>query len=85
MYKVIVYFTDKQDNDHVYRAGDKFPRSGLKVSAERLKELASASNLRGKPVIEEIKTEKKSGAKNAKEVNTVTTKSTKKGGKKNAD
>lgn len=55
MYRVIEYFTDLQDNDHEYRAGDTFPREGLKVSEARLAELASAENLRGTPVIELVK------------------------------
>ena len=29
MYKVIKYFTDLQDNEHPYNAGDTFPRDGL--------------------------------------------------------
>ena len=44
MYKVIKYFTDLQDNEHPYNAGDTFPRDGLTVSRERIIELATASN-----------------------------------------
>ena len=36
MYKVIKYFTDLQDNEHPYNAGDTFPRDGLTVSRERI-------------------------------------------------
>ena len=54
MYKVIVDFADLQDKEHVYRAGDNFPRSGFSVSEERLKELASAANKRGYPLIKEV-------------------------------
>lgn len=57
MYKVLRYFTDLQDNNHPYKAGDEFPRKGLNVTAERLKELSTAKNRRGIPVIEEIKEE----------------------------
>lgn len=55
MYRVIEYFTDLQDDDHEYRAGDTFPREDLKVSEARLAELASDKNLRGTPVIELVK------------------------------
>ena len=61
MYKVIVYFTDLQDNGHPYHIGDAFPRKGVNVSKERLDELSSGRNKRKKPLIEfiaEKKTEK---------------------------
>lgn len=58
MYRVIEYFTDLHDDDHEYREGDVFPREGIKVSKERLEELASAENLRGIPLIELVEPEK---------------------------
>lgn len=54
MYKVIKYFTDLQDNDYPYNAGDKFPRKGLKVTDERLAELAGSDNKRGEPLIVKV-------------------------------
>lgn len=45
-YKVIKYFTDLQDNNHAYHAGDEFPREGLEVSEERIKELSTKKNRR---------------------------------------
>lgn len=51
MYKVIKYFTDLQDNEHPYNAGDTFPRDGLTVSRERIIELATASNKQSTPLI----------------------------------
>lgn len=53
IYKVITNFTDLQDNNHRYITGDKFPRDGYEVSSERLKELSTDMNRRGKPVIVE--------------------------------
>ena len=53
-YKVIHYFTDLQDFNHPYKVGDTFPRLGLKVSNERLEELASSKNKQGKPLIEKM-------------------------------
>lgn len=50
-YKVIHYFTDLQDFNHPYHVGDTFPREGMKVSEERLKELSTSKNKQGKPLI----------------------------------
>lgn len=54
-YKVIHYFTDLQDFNHPYKVGDTFPRLGLKVSEERLKELSSNKNKQKKPLIQLVK------------------------------
>ena len=54
MYKCKVFFTDLHDNSFEYRPGDVFPRSGLKVSKERIEELATNKNRRGKPLIEKV-------------------------------
>lgn len=53
-YKVIHYFQDLQDFNHKYQVGDTFPRLGLKVTDDRLKELASSNNKQGKPLIEKV-------------------------------
>ena len=65
MYKVIKQFHDLQDATktkngmvyHEYNVGDEYPRKGLKVSEERLKELSGKDNKRGTPLIEEAKEE----------------------------
>lgn len=57
MYRVIHFFTDLQDNGYEYRAGDKFPRTGISVSEKRLKELATVNNKQGKPLIELVRDE----------------------------
>lgn len=54
MYKCKVFFTDLHDKSFEYRPGDIFPRSGLKVSKERIEELLSTNNRRGKPLIEKV-------------------------------
>lgn len=71
MYKAIETFTDLQDNNHRYQAGDIFPREGLKVTKKRLEDLLTGNNKRHKPMIEEIPEETKKpvpkkGKKNAK-------------------
>ena len=53
-YKAKEHFIDLQDNNYSYNVGDIFPRSGYDVSEERIEELASSDNLRGRPVIERI-------------------------------
>ena len=57
MYKVINFFTDLQDFNHPYKVGDVFPRQGMNVSEERLKELAGSRKKQGKPLIEKIEEE----------------------------
>ena len=47
MYRVKVFFTDLQDNDYAYHAGDAFPRDGMTASVDRIKELSSTQNKRG--------------------------------------
>ena len=54
MYKVIKAFTDLHDNDYPYSVGDIFPRSGIKVTDKRVKELSGRANKQGVPLIEEI-------------------------------
>lgn len=58
MYRVIAYFTDLQDGGHAYNVGDIFPREGVTVSDQRLKELSGAENKRGKALIEAVKSKK---------------------------
>ena len=57
MYRVLTDFSDLQDKEHVYRAGDEFPRLGLSVTEERIKELTGFSNRRNRPLIELVKSE----------------------------
>lgn len=64
MYKVVKRFYDLQDSVktkegvvyHEYKEGDLFPRTGRKVSEERLKELSGKDNRRGVPLIVEVAT-----------------------------
>lgn len=86
MYKAISYFKDMKDNMHPYSPGDTFPRAGLSVSEERLNELSTANNRRGKPVIELVKEKKKAEPKKEEVEDVIEEpKPKKKGKKKDAD
>ena len=69
-YKVIVAFSDLEDNGHLYKAGDKYPRDGVSPVESRVEFLSTSRNLIGKPVIERIaeNEETKEVAKEAKPV-----------------
>ena len=58
MYKAIEYFDDLQDNCYTYKVGDTYPRAGYEPSPERVKELLSSENKRGRAVIAEVKATK---------------------------
>lgn len=53
-YKAIHFFTDLQDFNHPYEAGEVFPRPGMVVSEERIKELLSNKNKQGRAVIQYV-------------------------------
>lgn len=57
-YRVIEGFYDLQDpennNYHLYNVGDKYPRTGLYPTPERIAFLLSASNKLGRPVIDVV-------------------------------
>lgn len=54
MYTVIEHFTDLQDHGFKYHVGDVYPHMGYKPNNERIKELLSGNNKRGRAVIAEI-------------------------------
>lgn len=66
MYKVIVAFTDLQDNNYPYKVNDTFPRNGFDVLPSRLKELSTTANRRGIALIKEIEEEPKTKKSNKK-------------------
>ena len=53
-YTVLRYFTDLQDNNYAYRAGDTYPRKGMSPSTERIEELASDKNKQHTPLIKAV-------------------------------
>lgn len=44
IYRVVKGFTDLQDQNHYYKAGDIYPRDGLDVSSQRIEELSGTNN-----------------------------------------
>ena len=58
MYIVLHYFTDLKDHGHAYKAGDVFPRKGVTATPERIAELSSDKNRRGKALIKLVEEEK---------------------------
>lgn len=54
MYRVVKFFTDLQDGDHPYHVGEAFPRDGVEVTEERIKELSGKENRQGVPLIENV-------------------------------
>lgn len=49
-------FKDLQDQNHVYRKGDYYPRKG-RAKKDRVEELTTDQNAHGVPLIEEIRDE----------------------------
>lgn len=54
-YRVLKYFTDKEDHEYPYNEGDIYPREGLDVEPGRFLELSTSANIRGEKLIEEIR------------------------------
>lgn len=53
-FTVIAPFADAQDSNHVYIAGDSYPRDGYTPTRERLEALTSSDNARGYALIKWI-------------------------------
>lgn len=66
MYRVICAFFDLTDNDFAYKSGDVFPRCGLIVSDERIKELSGRGNRLHRPLIEAVEEKPKSSRRKTK-------------------
>ena len=54
MYRVISGFFDLQDNQYFYPLGALYPREGLEVSAERIRQLSTADNRMGYALIARV-------------------------------
>lgn len=54
MYKVIRYFTDLHDENYPYCVGDTYPRIGIEVTEDRVRELSGCDNKQHMPLIEEV-------------------------------
>lgn len=45
---------DLEDNNHIYKKGDIYPREGLEVTKKRIKELSSTKNKIGEILIQKV-------------------------------
>ena len=62
---IVIYnkgFKDLEDNNHLYRKGDIYPREGLEPTKKRIKELTSEKNKIGKILIQKIEVEEETNA-----------------------
>lgn len=50
-------WVDLQDNNYKYKQGDIYPREGLEVSEERIKELSTIKNKLGEVLIQKVENE----------------------------
>lgn len=53
-YIVLELFADVQDGYRNYEPGDSYPRAGYEPSEERIEELSTDTNRRGRPVIKVV-------------------------------
>ena len=51
-------WVDLQDNKYEYKKGDPYPRAGLEVSEERIKELSSENNKLKEVLIQKVEKNK---------------------------
>lgn len=52
-YIVVKDFKDLQDNNHIYRVGDTYPRKGKSLK-KRIEELSTTANKRKEILIKEV-------------------------------
>lgn len=55
MWVAVERFADAHDGNHIYEAGDRFPRPGFTVTEERLAELSGWGNRLRHPLITQEK------------------------------
>lgn len=65
-------FKDLEDNNHIYRKGDIYPREGLEPTKKRIKELSSEKNKIGKILIQKVEIEEEQNTEEVKEEKEVT-------------
>ncbi len=82
-YMVVSAFKDLEDNEHIYIVGDEYPRADKsidEISKERIEQLTTTNNKKGRVLIKEIKAEEKIAEpeKTEEQKNETTTKTTRK-------
>ncbi|MFE4523423.1 hypothetical protein ACFRCQ_15140 [Cytobacillus firmus] len=66
-FKVVNDFTDLEDNNTRYKAGDEYPKGDHKPSKKRIEELSNIHPKHKRVFIEEIKVETKAKKSKSKE------------------
>lgn len=69
-YTVVKFFTDLEDQNYTYEAGDSYPRAGLKPTKKRISQLSSSKNKQGTPLIEKQCELPKQGSKEQEQATT---------------
>ena len=54
MYEVIRQFCDREQSDHIFEVGDKYPLEGYTPSKERISNLANGNNEYGEIYIKSV-------------------------------
>lgn len=54
LYKVEVQFLDGQDDNHLYKVGDIYPRVGINPTQKRIEELSTDNNRRNVVAISKL-------------------------------
>ena len=67
MYKVLETFSDIRDHGYIYKVGEEYPRSGMEPNEKRISELSTSRNLLHRPLILEIREERKTRKKKVAE------------------
>ena len=65
-YVTAVKFRDLQDNDHIYQAGEPYPRKGVTATEERINQLLTGNNPSGLKLIVAVEEPKKTPRKDRK-------------------
>lgn len=62
-FRVLRTFADLEDGNHIYRAGETYPRDGVKPTLARIEELSGSGNKIGAPLIKAMESSGKPAVK----------------------
>ena len=64
-YVALERFADLQDGNHIYEAGESYPRPGFNAAQQRIDELAGSDNRMGRPLIADVSARRVAGGAEA--------------------